>query len=66
MKLMSVDDFFDKYFSNKSRPSEATRRRWLRKGAIAGARKIAGSWFVDEHAWLADGDPLVEHVLQAG
>jgi hypothetical protein len=29
-------------------------------------RKVGGTWYVDEHAWLADGDEQVRRVLNAG
>jgi hypothetical protein len=43
---------------------ETTLRRWMQSGALP-ARKIGGSWFIDEHAWLAGGDDLVQRVLEA-
>jgi hypothetical protein len=52
-----------KYFAEESRPPEATLRRWMQSNAIP-AKKIGGSWFIDEHAWLAEGDGLVERVLK--
>lgn len=63
MRLVTADQFFERYFDEASRPSEATRRRWL-QGRKIPAKKVGGTWFVDEHAWLADGDPLVEMVLE--
>lgn len=65
MKLMAASEWTAKYFSEGSRPAEITVMRWLRDGTIPG-RKVGGRWFVDEHAWLADGDPLVQQVLEAG
>jgi hypothetical protein len=38
-------------------------RRWLTDGKLP-SRKIGGSWFVDEHARLADGSELVLRVLE--
>lgn len=38
-------------------------RRWLNDGKLPG-RKIGGTWYVDEHAWLADGNELVLRVLE--
>ena len=65
MRYMTPTAWAEKYFTEDSRPPEATLRRWMQNGAVP-SKKIGGSWFVDEHAWLADGDVLVEHVLRAG
>ncbi|MGO1069278.1 excisionase [Lysobacter sp. CA199] len=65
MHLMTPQQWADKYFDAGSRPSEVTLRRWLNEGKVPG-RKVGGSWFVDEHAWQADGDDLVRRVLDAG
>lgn len=62
MNLMTPTAWAEKYFEEGSRPSEATMRRWLGSGEIVG-RKVGGNWYVDEHAWLANGDALVERVL---
>lgn len=62
MKLIAPKDWAERYFDAASQPSEATLRRWLATGQVPG-RKVGGSWYVDEHAWLADGDALVERVL---
>lgn len=65
MKLITIPVFVERYFDEACRPSEFTVRRWLREGKLPG-RKISGEWYVDEHLWLAAGDPLVERVLEAG
>lgn len=65
MKLITIPVFRDRYFDESSRPHELTVQRWLRDGKLTG-RKIGKAWFVDEHAWLANGDPLVERVLETG
>jgi len=65
MKLLTADKWLQKYFDDNSRPSVATLQRWLRDGKIPG-KKVGGTWFIDEHEWLADGDLLVERVLKAG
>jgi len=65
MKLLTADKWLHKYFDDTSRPSAATLQRWLRDGKIPG-KKVGGTWFIDEHEWLADGDLLVERVLKAG
>lgn len=59
---MTARAWVDKYFDEDSRPPEITLLRWLRSGKIPG-RKVGGNWYVDEHAWLADGDDLVRRVL---
>lgn len=63
MHLMAPQQWAEKYFDESSRPAEVTLRRWLTDGKIPG-RKIGGSWFVDEDAWRADGDDLVQRVLE--
>lgn len=65
MLLMTPQKWVEKYFDVGSRPSEVSLRRWLNEGKIPG-RKVGGSWYVDEHAWLADGDELVLQVLEKG
>lgn len=65
MILLSAHAWAEKYFAEESRPAEITVLRWLREGKLSG-RKVGGKWFVDEHAWLADGDDLVQRVLEAG
>lgn len=62
MRYMTSSAWLDKYFAEDSRPPEPTLRRWMQIGAVP-AKKIGGSWFIDEHAWLSDGDILVERVL---
>lgn len=63
MLLLTPEHWLRKYWSEESRPSEVTVRRWLRDGRIPGARKVGGTWYVDEHAWLSDGDQLLERIL---
>lgn len=65
MKLMTPRAWAEKYFAEGSRPPEPTLRRWMQNGSVP-ARKIGGSWFIDEHAWLAEGDDLVLRILNAG
>jgi hypothetical protein len=65
MFLITPVAWKQKYFAEGSRPPEPTVHRWLRDGVVPG-KKIGGSWFVDEQAWLADGDDLVRRVLEAG
>ncbi len=65
MLLLTPQLWLEKYFDENSRPSEITLMRWLRSGKIPG-RKVGGTWYVDEHAWLAGDDDLVRRVLEAG
>lgn len=51
-------------FRGGSRPSMQQMQRWLRDGKLPG-RKVGGTWFIDEHEWLADGDDLVLRVLSS-
>ena len=53
-----------KYFAEGTHPAEITVLRLLRNGDLPG-RKVGGTWFVDEHAWLAGDDALVQRVLEA-
>jgi hypothetical protein len=64
MRYMTPTAWLDKYFAEDSRPPEPTLRRWMQNKAVP-AKKIGGSWFIDEHAWLTAGDELVERVLEA-
>jgi hypothetical protein len=65
MLLMTATAWAEKYFDEGSRPAEVTLMRWLRAGKLP-ARKVGGTWYVDEHAWLAGDDELVRRVLEAG
>lgn len=62
MKLLTSHAWLEKYFAPESRPAEITLMRWLRNGKVPG-RKVGGTWYVDEHAWLAGDDELVRRVL---
>jgi len=59
---MTVAAWLNKHFDEDSRPAELTVQRLLREGKVPG-RKVGGKWFIDEAAWLADGDDLVQQVL---
>lgn len=63
MCLMSPQEFIATEFSKGSAPHEHTVRRWIKKGLLPG-REIAGHYYVDYPAYLANGDPLVEKVLR--
>ena len=62
MNLMTPQKWAEKYFDEGSRPSEVSMRRWLNDGKLPG-RKVGGTWYVDEHAWIANGNELVLRVL---
>lgn len=62
MLLIEPAKWAAKHFEEASRPSEVTMKRWLRDGKLPG-RKVGRKWFIDEHAWLSDGDELVQRVL---
>ena len=64
MQLMTPERWLDRYFEEGSRMPMPTLNRLLREGKIPG-RKVGGSWFIDEHEWLAGGDDLVARVLEA-
>lgn len=63
MRLIEYRQFAEKYFAPESRPSDITMQRWLRTGALPG-RKIGNTWYVDEHAFVVNGDELVLKVLR--
>lgn len=65
MRLISIPKWQEKYFAEGSAPDDVTIRRWLRKEQLPG-RKVGGTWYIDEHTWLADGDELVLRVLNRG
>lgn len=65
MRLMTAKAWAEEFFDEGSRPAEITVLRWLREGKVTG-KKVGGTWYVDKHAWLADGDDLVQRVLEAG
>jgi hypothetical protein len=64
MRYITPTAWLNKYFAEDSRPPEPTLRRWMQNNAVP-AKKIGGSWFIDEHAWLSHGNQLVERVLGA-
>lgn len=63
MRLIRAEQFFEKYFDEGSRPSAGTRARWLQTKVVP-SKKVGGQWFVNEHEWLAEGNALVEMVLE--
>lgn len=65
MRLISIPMWQAKFFAKGSEPAEPSVRRMLREGRLPG-RKVGGTWYVDEHSFLADGDELVLRVLNNG
>lgn len=64
MRLLEANKLAAKYFAPESKPSRRRLRRLCLKWAKQGmAQKVGGLWYVDEHKWLAQGDPLVEQAL---
>ncbi len=61
-RLVSIPQWCERHFVEGSAPSDVTVRRALRDGKLPGM-KVAGTWYVDEAEWLADGDELVRRVL---
>lgn len=64
MRLMKPERWLDRYFEEGGRPSMQVLQRLLREGKLPG-RKVGGTWFIDEHEWLANGDDLVLRVLSS-
>lgn len=64
MTLISIDRWLEKYFPEGERPSEQTIRRGLRTGKIPG-KKVVGTWYVNESAWLASNSARVARILAA-
>lgn len=63
MKLIDLETWKNRYLGGKL-PKERSLRRQLKRWEQEGvARKIAGEWRIDEHKFLANGDPLVEQAL---
>ena len=68
MRLITIEQWRLKHFEENSRPAEITVLRWCRnfqRGLQPGipSKKVGGTWYIDEAAWLAEGDALVEQVL---
>lgn len=64
MRLITVEQWLAKYFADGSHPSMQMIRRCLRNRSIPG-RKVGGTWFINEFAWLAHGNERVAHILAA-
>jgi hypothetical protein len=52
MRLISVEDFRDKYFTASSAPKAMNIRRWVRNKKIPGVN-VAGCVYIEEDLWLA-------------
>lgn len=63
MRLITIPKWRERHFEDDSAPDDVTVRRWLRTGKLAG-KKVGGTWYIDEAAWLSDGDELVRRVLE--
>ena len=65
MRLMTPQAWSEKHFAEGSRPAETTLRRWMQDNKVP-SKKVGGSWFIDDDAWLAGDDELVQRVLRQG
>lgn len=62
MKLITPQVWAERHFDPECRPAEITIMRLLRDGKLPG-RKVGGKWFIDEQAWLAGDDDLLNRIL---
>lgn len=64
MKLISIAEFREKYFSAGSRPDVRTVRRWVEDGTVPG-RVVGKLIYINEDAWrrTATGNELADRVL---
>ncbi|MBB1060372.1 hypothetical protein [Marilutibacter spongiae] len=65
MNLVAVPVWLARHFDPESAPSHLNVLRLLRDGKLPG-RKVGGTWYIDETAWLAGDDDLVQRILEAG
>jgi hypothetical protein len=72
MKLVTLKEFAELYFSEISRPTEATLRKCApprpgepdgRDGNYLPGRWVGGRFYVDAHEWEAQDDAIVLSVL---
>jgi hypothetical protein len=63
-KLMKTSEYRIKYFTEGSRPCQATINRWIERGDLPGT-KIGSSYYVDVGKTDLTGNPLVDAVLMA-
>lgn len=63
MCLISPQEFIAKEFSADSAPHEHTVRRWIENGYLPG-RRIGSRHYIDDTAFQANGNPIVEKVLR--
>ena len=65
MRLISINEFVDTYFSQQSRPSTRAVRNWCRDDKLP-AKQIGGQWFIDAEAFEADDDAdMMQRILAA-
>ena len=63
MCLISIDEFLETAFSEKSRPTRRTLIRQIQKKLLPG-KKIGRTYFIDAKLYAQlTGDPLVDRVL---
>lgn len=60
--FMLLSEFSRRHFSEGSRPSLSTLRRWIERGLLPG-RRFGTQYYVDYSLYRAQGDELVEKVL---
>lgn len=64
MRLITVDQFRERFFAPGSQPDRRTVRSWIESGQIPG-RIVGQRYYVDEEAWMAESEhALVDHVLR--
>ena len=64
MKLITIPEYLERQFTDKSAPHPFTVRRWIAKGQLRG-RIIGGTYYVDESELVSSGNDLVDKILKA-
>lgn len=66
MKLISVDEFRERYFTEASRPDPRTVRAWVEDGHVPGRVIGPKRCYIDRDAWeaMSTGDALADKVLR--
>ena len=65
MKLITIDEYKRRQFTEQSAPHDSTIRRWIASGQLSG-RIIGGTYYVCEHELKSSGNELVDKVLRVG